>query len=213
MASTNTISGVAQGASAGAAFGPWGAVIGGAIGGIVGLGADKKAKQARRLLKKANALRTDATMLRSFAEQRLLLRQAQLAAAQAQAAGVSSGAELDSSAAQGINASLRNQMFDNFKLGESILNEQLDANVFENRARAKLGQSQDVMGLLGFATQLVGLIPQGGDGQRRNDAGQPLLEGGTLQNPNTGTSVWGSSFDTPLVRPGGLQTLNTSGLS
>lgn len=213
MSSTNTISGVAQGASAGAAFGPWGAVIGGVIGGLTGLGADQKTKEAKRLMKKANALRTDATMLRSFAEQRLLLRQAQLAAAQAQAAGVSSGAELDSSAAQGISASLRNQMFDNFKLGESILNEQLDANVFENKAKAKLGQAQDTMGLLGFATQLVGLIPQGSGGQRRNDAGQTLLPGGTLQNPNTGTSVWGSSFDTPLVRPGGLQTLNTSGLS
>ncbi len=213
MANTNTISGVAQGASAGAAFGPWGAVIGGAIGGIVGLGADKKAKEAKRLMKKANALRTDATMLRSFAEQRLLLRQAQLATAQAQAAGLASGAELDSSAARGINASLRNQMFDNFNLGESILNEQLDANVFENRAKAKLGQAQDTMGLLGFATQLVGLIPQGGDKGRTNNMGQPLLEGGTLQNPATGGSVWGSSWDTPLVRPGGIQTLNTNGLA
>ncbi len=207
MANTNTINGVAQGASAGAAFGPWGAVIGGVIGGLVGLSADDKAKEAKRLLKKANRLRTDATMLRSFAEQRLLLRQAQLAQAQATAASAASGADLDSSGAQGLRNSVRNQMFDNFLLGQSILNEQLDANVYENKAKAKLGQAQDAMGLLAFGTQLVGLIPQGNKDNPKS----------TTYGPDSGNGMTAPSlqnaFDTTLVNPGGLQTTNTNGLA
>ncbi len=206
MPNSNTISGVAQGVAAGASFGPVGAVIGGIAGGVFGLGADRKAREAKRLNKKANALRTDATMLRSFAEQRLLLRQAQLAQAQALAAGAASGAELDSSGAQGLRASVRTQMFDNFLLGQSILNEQLDANVYENKARAKLGQAQDIMGLLSFSTQLVGLIPHG------NGKQDATTYGPDSQNGPLAPSLK-SAFDTTLITPGGLQTTNTSGLA
>ena len=59
---SNTIGGVAKGASAGAAFGPWGAAIGGVIGGLTGIfswGASKRKLQkrlenARQLTRRTN---------------------------------------------------------------------------------------------------------------------------------------------------------------
>lgn len=211
---SNTTSGAIQGAAAGAQVGGvYGAIIGLVAGGIMGSQADKKAKEARRLIKKANALRTDSAMLRSFSEQRLLLRQAQLAQATTIAAGVASGAELDSSGTQGVFASIQQQKYDNFLLGQSILNEQLDANSFETSAQKLLGQEKDIMGLLTLGTQVASLIPVGGggDGTRKNNAGQTVYPGGTFQNSQTGGSIFGSAFDTSLVTPGGIQTVNSGG--
>ena len=59
---SNTIGGVAKGASAGAAFGPWGAAIGGVIGGLTGIfswGASqrklhKRLENARQLTRRTN---------------------------------------------------------------------------------------------------------------------------------------------------------------
>ncbi len=191
---SGAITGVTQGASAGAAFGPWGAVIGAVAGGLLGLGADKQAAKARKYTKKANALRTDATILRSFAEQRVLLRQAQLARATGLASGVASGAEIDSSGTQGVLSSVRNQMFDNFLLGESILNEQLDANVYQARAGDAVNKSQDIMGYLSLGAQLSQLIPQ------RNPSSAP----------NSAPDL-NSAFDTTLITPGGIQTVQSGG--
>lgn len=196
---SGAITGVAQGAAAGAAFGPWGAVIGGAIGGIAGLASDKKAKEARRLLKKANALRTDSAMLRSFSEQRLLLRQAQLAQTTNTAGAVASGAELESSGFQGVRSSIQTQMFDNFLLGQSILNEQLDSNVYERKAGAKAGQAKDIMGMVTLGSQLVGLIPQPGAKPAPTTYGPESAFG--LTSPNLS-----NAFDTTLINPGGIQS-------
>lgn len=199
---SNTTTGIAQGAAAGATFGPIGAGIGALVGAFTGLAADKKAKQARKLVKKANALRTDAAMLRSFAEQRLLLRQAQFAQATALATGAGSGAEIESSGTQGVRASIQNQMYDNFLLGQSTLNEQLDANVFERQAGTKLGQAQDIMGMFSLAASLTSIIPHG---TKSPDA---TTYGADSPNGPLAPSLE-SAFDTTLVSPGGLQTVNT----
>ena len=189
---SNTTAGIGQGVSAGAAFGPWGAVIGGVIGGLAGLMGDEKAAKARRYVKKANALRTDATMLRSYAEQRLLLRQAQLAAATSLSNSANSGAEIDSSGAQGLRASIVTQSYDNYLLGQSILNQQLDANFYEAKAGTQLRQSQDIMGMLQLGAQLTSLIPRNTD----------------QNTPRTAKSL-NNAFDTTLVTPGGIQTVNS----
>ena len=197
---SGTVTGIGSGAAAGAAFGPVGALVGGILGGLAGGQADRQAREARRLLKKANALRTDSTMLRSFAEQRLLLRQGQLAQAQAVASGVASGADISSSGTQGMQSSIRAQMFDNFLLGESILDEQLDANVFEARAKDKLGKAQDIMGLIQFGTSLVGLIPHG----PKDSATPGSSVGGTVTSPVRDIeTVFGGK---QLVVPQGIQT-------
>lgn len=208
---SGAISGVASGAAAGAAFGPWGAVIGGALGGIGGLLADDKAKEGRRLLKKSNALRTDSAMLRSFAEQRLLLRQAQLAKSTALAQGVASGAEIDSSGSQGVRASIQNQMLDNFLLGESILDEQLDANVFEARAGKKFGQSQDILGMVDLAASLSSLIPQKGTSPGGAGAAVPGAALGAAGLAGGVAAASLGSVSSQLVTPGGLQSVVSKG--
>jgi len=192
---SNAVSGAATGASAGAVFGPVGAVVGGVVGAIFGFGADKKAKEARKFMRKANALRTDTAMLRSFAEQRLLLRQGQLAQATGLAQGVASGAELESSGTQGVLSSVRNQMFDNFLLGQSILDEQLDANTFERKANAKQQQATDIMGMLDGLSSIASIIPQGKGKSASHFSGVSPASFG--------------AFDTTLVTPGGIQTVNS----
>ncbi len=191
---SQAIQGAGQGAATGAQIGGgWGALIGGGIGLLTGLGSDRKVKEAQALVRKANALRTNSTILRSFAEQRTLLRQANLVRMSALAASAASGAELESSGAQGIQASIRTQSYDNFLLGQSILNEQLDANQFEAKASRKLQQAGEIMSLFGGGMELAQLIPNtSGTNQPVQTANQP-----------SDLMTFG---DRNLVNSGGIQT-------
>ena len=63
------------------------------------------------------------------------------------------------------------------------------------------------MGILGFSTQLVGLIPQGGDKNQKI-----TTYGADSPNGLTAPSLK-NAFDTTLTNPGGLQTTNTNGFA
>lgn len=156
------IGGVAQGASVGAAFGVPGAVIGGVLGGIGGLFSGKAKKKARRYTRRANALREQTYRLRSFAEQRNLLRQGQVQAAAVLAEAPSTGADAASSVFQGVAGSVYTQMLDNYRIGQAILNKQLEANVYSEKAGKAANQADMIGGLMGAASILVANIPQGG---------------------------------------------------
>lgn len=163
------ISGVASGASAGASFGPWGAVIGGVIGGVGGLLAGNSKKKAKKYVRKANALREQTYRLRSFAEQRNLLRQGQVQAAAAIAGATTTGADVSSSGFQGVNASVWKQMLDNYMVGEEILGQQLQANVYDAKAGKAVARADTIGDILGAGAVLSQAIPRAAP--RTNDPG------------------------------------------
>jgi hypothetical protein len=159
---TDIIGGVAQGAVAGSAFGVPGAVVGGILGGVGGLFGSKAKKRARRYARRANQLREQTYRLRSFAEQRNLLRQGQVAASAAASEFAGSGADVESSGFQGVAASVYTQMLDNFLIGQSILDKQLQANVYSEKAGKAAAQADTIGGLMGAAAVITSMIPQGG---------------------------------------------------
>jgi len=179
----DVIAGVAQGAAAGAAFGPVGAVIGGAIGlagGLISGGAKKKARRAQR---RANALRQETARLRSFAEQRNLLRQAQVAQAQGLATAAQSGADVASSGAQGVKASVYTQMIDSFLLGEDLFGTQVAANKQDMNVGKYLERADTVSGIMAAGAKLATLIPHGGS---TASVGTPNQTSYSAPNPQYG---------------------------
>lgn len=154
------IGGIASGASTGSAFGLPGAIVGGVVGGISGLLGGNAKKKARKYAKKANNLRESVYRLRSFAEQRNLLRQGQVQAAQVTALAPASGADVESSGFQGMNASVYKQMLDNYMIGDTILTNQLQANVYESKSGKAMNQADIIQSLTGFASGLVSAIPR-----------------------------------------------------
>ncbi len=177
---------------AGSAFGPPGAVIGGLLGGLGGALSAKAKKKARKYTKKANALREQVYRLRSFAEQRNLLRQGQVQAAAALSSSVDAGADVGSSAFQGVSGSIYTQMLDNYLLGENIVNKQIKANAYEQKAGKAQDSAYTINSLMGTAAGLVGVLPKGG------------RPGGDLSPVDT-------SYLDAYRRPGGLQTYPVGG--
>lgn len=188
-AAGGAIGGAAQGAAAGAAFGPWGAAIGGVIGGVAGLFGGKAEKKANKAMKAANAEREKAYRLRSFAEQRNLLRQGQVAGAAAIASASAQGVDVASSGAQGARSSIYNQLLDQFVVGETILNDQLQANRFEAKAGKYAGQASTIMDSIGALSTLSQAIPM--PSKKAATAAGPEITPVTVTAQKVGVLTWG----------------------
>ncbi len=200
------IGGIAGGAATGAAFGPVGAVIGGAIGGIGGLLSAGAKKKARKYTRKANALREQAYKLRSFAEQRTLLRQGQIQAASVIASAPGTGADVSSSGFQGINASVWKQMLDNYSVGAELLNTQLQANVFEEKAGKQVARAETIGDIMNAGSMLINAIPRGTGG-----SGSGWTYDGALPSASNGNGVTTYPVGGPGERAGASLTLSNRG--
>jgi hypothetical protein len=142
---TEILSDTAQGAKAGYSVGGgWGALIGGVLGFGAGLWSSGRRKKARKLQAGARALRQDAVLVRSFAEQRNLLRAGQVQAAMAQQSVYNSGADVESSASQGIQSSIYTQLMDNFLIGEKIVGDQIRANAMDQSASRETAKADAI---------------------------------------------------------------------